>query len=723
MPQRVEERVRPITPQLAWRVAVLGGLAFVLFGIVFFRLWYLQVLTGQDSRAIATQNRLRKVPIEAPRGDIVDRSGKKLVTTRQAAVVQLVPSTLPQSIRDEAERYRQALAAAETDRLHAQAQADAYARQLRDDGKRDSKAEKRELQRLNKAGEKARTVPVPAPPATETGLLRLYRRISDVIGVSIARIQERVIRGIADAPYSNINIRTDVPPEQFNYMRERPEYFKGVVVAYRYLREYPHHDLAAQLFGTVSEIHDNQIGSKHFKGATSGTRVGQSGLEYTYDKYLRGEDGYSKVVVNAFGSRDEGRKVSVTEPTQGSRLKLTLDADLEQAGDAALKQAIANSQYPARAGAYVAMDPTDGSILAMGSQPSFDANVFAKPISQSTYRYLTSNATDAPLLNRATESGYPTGSTFKPVTALAALESHLISPDRTIVDTGHWEYGGRSYQNAKQARFGPLRMSDAIKVSSDIFFFQLGAWANDKGTIIQRMARQLGFGRKTGIDLPGELPGLVPDRAWREKGFAAYSACVNKHHLTPVTTPALLQCGGIERTWVGGDNVNLAVGQGDLQATPLQLAVAYAALENGGTIVTPHLGMAIEDGQGVTLQEIHKKPKRRIHLDARDRAVVLDGLHRATSETNGTSADVFKGWDQKNYPVYGKTGTAQRDPNPDQAWYACFVKDKARPIVVVVTIEKGGFGATTAAPAARLILSQWFDTGDRTFHAGTSTTL
>src|SRR4051812_12128730 len=166
MPQRVEERVRPITPQLAWRVAVLGGIAFVLFGIVFFRLWYLQVLTGQDSRAIATQNRLRKVPIEAPRGDIVDRNNVKLVTTRQAAVVQLVPSTLPQVVRDDAESYRKALSDAETERLKAQASADALARQLRDDGRKSTKDELRELRRLRKLGDKARAVPIPAIPAS-----------------------------------------------------------------------------------------------------------------------------------------------------------------------------------------------------------------------------------------------------------------------------------------------------------------------------------------------------------------------------------------------------------------------------------------------------------------------------------------------------------------------------------------------------------------------------
>ena len=181
MPQRVEERLRPITPQLAWRVAVLGGVAFVLFGIVFFRLWYLQVLTGQDSRAVATENRLRKVPIDAPRGDIVDSQGHLLVTTRKAAVVQLVPSALPQSVRDEAEQYRIRVAAAENARSQKQAEADAYERQLHDDGKKDTKAERQQLRVLKAAGKTAQTVDVPAAPVTETNLLKLYKRIGDVL--------------------------------------------------------------------------------------------------------------------------------------------------------------------------------------------------------------------------------------------------------------------------------------------------------------------------------------------------------------------------------------------------------------------------------------------------------------------------------------------------------------------------------------------------------------
>jgi penicillin-binding protein 2 len=720
MPRRVEERVRPITPQLAWRVAVLGGIAFVLFAIVFFRLWYLQVLTGDQAVSKARDNRYRKVRIEAPRGDIVDRNNVKLVRTKPAAVVQIVPSLLPEPVREQADEYRQALAAAERDRLQALDRYTAYARQLRDDGRENTKAERDERRRLRELSRKARKVDIPPAPASEPEVLELYRRVGEVLHVRPTTIHERVIRGIADAPYSNITVRTDVPLEQVNYMRERPEYFPGVVVAKRYLRRYPHGDLAAQLFGTVSEVTDAQLEMEKYKGIEQGTRIGQSGLEERYDKYLRGVDGYSNVVVDAFGSRDEQRPVSVRNPQQGQRLKLTIDYQLQTAGDQALEQAIANSEHQTNAGAWVAMDPRDGSILGMGSKPGFDASVFARPITQKTYDFLTSDETGAPLLNRVTESGYPTGSTFKPVTALAALDEGLINPRTTMNDTGHLKVGTQEYQNAKEASFGVINVSDALKVSSDIFFFQLGAWANDRNRVIQRWAKRLGFGRKTGIDVPGEAPGLVPDAKWRNGAFERYKQCVEKAGLQIGTTPALYKCGGIEKPWTQGDNVNLAVGQGDLQATPLQLAVAYSAIANNGTIVRPHLGNAIEDGNGVKLQDLRYKPRRKIKINPRDRQVVLDGLRRAANEEEGTSADVFAGWSGPT--VYGKTGTAERYPNPDQAWYACFVKDGGRPIVVIVTIEKGGFGAATAAPAARMILSEWFDVKDREFHAGTSVT-
>ena len=722
MPQRVPERVRPITPQLAWRVAVLGGVAFVLFGIVFFRLWFLQVLSGQDYVSIARENRVRKVRIEAPRGDIVDTNGVKLVTTKPAAVVQLLPNDLPESVKQQADAYRKALAKAAGERQAAQDRWVAFRRQLDDQPGRSSKDELRTLHALQKEADAPRPVPVPELPASETALARVYNRISKVIDVTPRTIHKRVIRSLADTAYANVTVKTDVGTPEFNYIREHQELFPGVVVAVRYLRLYPKQDQAAQLFGTVSEITEGQRKKTKYAGIPQGTRIGQSGLEARYDKYLRGRDGYTNVVVNAMGTRDDQRKTSVRNYVQGQRLRLTIDSNLEQAGDAALKQAIARAApNGASAGAYVAMDPTNGAIRAMGSQPSFDANVFARPFSQRTYDSLISDRTSAPLLNRATESGYPTGSVFKPVTALAALESHLTTPDEKYNDTGLFEYGKQKYQNAKKAVNGPVDMSDALKVSSDVYFFRLGSLAVGTNTI-QRWARKLGFGRKTGLDVPGENPGLVPDSRWRDTAYAKYSACAKEHHLTEQTQAALFKCGGIERSWLGGDNVNLAVGQGDLQATPLQVAVAYSALANGGTIVRPHVAAAVEDSQGREVQEFSVRSRRKVKIDAGDLQVVRNGLRRAVEEPGGTSYDVFKGWNMKDYPVYGKTGTAQRGINPDQAWYACWVMNKGRPIVVVVTVEKGGFGAETAAPAARLILDQWFATGDHQFHAGSSET-
>jgi penicillin-binding protein 2 len=719
VPQRVEERLRPITPQLAWRVAVLGGIAFVLFGIVFFRLWYLQVLTGQEAVTQARDNRVRKVRIEAPRGDIVDKNNVKLVRTKAAAVVQMVPSQLPESVREDADTYRKNLVAAENDRLKAQDRYDAFRRQLKDDGKKDSKAEKSELRALKKQAKTARPVPVPTVRLGETELIALYKRMGHVLQISPATIHKRVIRGIADAPYSNVTIRTDVSRPQFNYMREYGEQFKGVVVEERYLRRYPEKELASQIFGRVFEIGPEQLKEKEYTGVAQGTRIGQSGLEKRYDKYLRGTDGYQRVVVDALGRRDDQRISSVREPKQGQRLKLTLDYNLQKAGDAALERAIQASQYGARAGAYVAMDPRDGSILAMGSKPGFDASVFARPFSEKTWDFLTSKSTGEPLLNRATDSAYPIGSTFKPITALAALETGLIGAKTKVVDDGHYELGPQKYQNAKGEAYGSIDMSDALKVSSDVFFYRLGEQANAKNRAIQRWASKLGFGHKTGIDTGGEATGLVPDRRWRDTEFRKYKACTEKNDLQAGTVTALYKCGGVERVWTTGDNVNLAVGQGDLQATPLQVAVAYAALENGGTIVKPHFGQAIEDGNGVPIQELSAKPKRKIKIDPADRAVVLEGLHRAATEEQGTSADVFKGWPAEyKRNLYGKTGTVERPPNPDQSWYACFVKDRGKPIVVVVTVERGGFGAETAAPAARLILSQWFDVNDTEFNAG-----
>lgn len=245
------------------------------------------------------------------------------------------------------------------------------------------------------------------------------------------------------------------------------------------------------------------------------------------------------------------------------------------------------------------------------------------------------------------------------------------------------------FKNAGGAVNGVIALRRALSVSSDVFFYKLGLEANGAGDglVLQRWARRLGMGRRTGVDLPNELPGLVPSPKWRAK--------VNRQGI------------GDGRPWSAGDNINLSVGQGDLQANPLQMAVAYAVVANGGRVVTPHLGNRIEDADGRVLQELPSRARRRVDIDPEHRDAILEGLRAAASEPGGTSADVFKDFP---IPIAGKTGTAEKGlGRPDQSWYIALAPYPNPRYVVAVTDEAGGFGAETAAPAARRILASLFD--------------
>ena len=574
MPSPVEDRRPPITPQLAMRVAMLGGVAFVAFAIIFFRLWFLQVLTGDDYVSQARDNRVRKIKIEAPRGNVIDRNGKPLVKTRAAPVVQILPTQVPEAELDVADTYRKALAVAEGKRLRAAQDLRALERRLSADGRSTRKPEKRRRRALARQASTAERVRVGPIPAGEPQLRTLYRRLGRVIDMKPVTIHRRVVQGIADQPSANVTIRTDVSPPAFNYLLEHREAFPGVVVEKKYLRNYPFKTLGAQLFGTLREISPDELEEKEYRGVSAGTRIGKDGIEETYDKYLRGTDGYTRVIVNSSGNRDDTRRTSRVDPIQGRQVRLTLDLGLQRAAQNAMARAVAAaSGNGADAGAYVALDPRDGEVLALGSYPSFDANLFAKPIDQRTYDRLNSEDNGAPLFNRAISAGYPTGSTFKPITAFAAVDAGIITPSTVLNDGGVFRYGDREFKNAGDAVFGPLALPRALQVSSDVFFYQLGAAANEKGPVIQDEARKLSFGKPTGIDLPGEFGGLVPDSRWRNSEFAKYERCRKAEGLGYQSQAALFACGGIDRQWAGGDNVNLSVGQGDLQATPLQLAV------------------------------------------------------------------------------------------------------------------------------------------------------
>jgi penicillin-binding protein 2 len=547
---------------------------------------------------------------------------------------------------------------------------------------------------------------MPADPRVR----RLYTRLGRILDISPRTIHRRVIEQVAQTPYAAVTIKTDVGKAAFNYLLERQDQLPSVKPEIQYLRSYPYGDLGAHLFGTLREISPDELKQKKYKDVQEGERIGKDGVEESYDRYLRGQDGYYRQVVDALGENcDDPVRCAVkrVKPQQGEQLKLTLDLRLEKAGvQAVADQVAAHAGSGSQAGAFVAMDPRNGEILAMGSVPSFDANLFAKPISQEKYAELNSESAATPLVNRAIDGLYPTGSTFKVITSVAALESGLITPGSIINDPGYFKLGATTFKNAGDAVNGSISIVQALTVSSDVFFYTLGSNLYSlPNQVLQTWAHRLGLGHTTGIDLPGEFGGLVPDRRWRDAGFTAYERCRKKNGLGYQTEAALFKCGGIDRPYSQGDNVNLAVGQGDLQATPLQMAVAYATIENGGTVVRPHLGQEVEDGQGRVQQKLRAPARRKLDISETTRGTILQGLRGAASP-GGTSGDVFAGVDLE---VYGKTGTAERGTDADQSWYVAFVPSESRPIVVAVTIEKGGFGAEAAAPAACRILTTWYD--------------
>jgi penicillin-binding protein 2 len=654
-----EERRPPITPQLALRVAVLGGVALALFAIVFFRLWFLQVLSGDQYLAQASTNRVRDIMVQAPRGEMIDRHGTPLVENRRAVAVVVSPPKLPQ----------------------------------------EAAARRRALTRLS------RVIGMPTRP----------QRCE--IDREIVRVMEAgclVRRGVWNLPYADVTIKTDVSRDVAFYLAERAQQFPGVSIQQVFLRSYPFEEVGAQLFGTVGQVNGEQLKEEHYRGVRGGTVVGQSGLEYAYDRYLRGSDGATRVQVDAFGQAKG--YLPTQEPVRGANLRLSLDLRLQRAGQAALATGISLANglgNPAQGGAFVALDPRNGEVLAMGSAPSFDPNLLTRPISRRDYDEKLGRASNYPQINRAIAAAYPVGSTFKIVTAAAALAAGVITPGSVYVDTGSFTLGAQVRRNAGGASYGAVSLRRALQVSVDTFFYDLGMRLNadpvehPEGGELQAWARKFGFGRATGIDIGGEADGTIPTPRWRENLNRTQARCERMYRRDPRRARRRYAAGcvfadGTNRGWTVGDNVSLAVGQGDFLATPLQLAVAYAAIENGGTVVRPHVGLQIADPDGRVLQEIDPKPARRIAIP--DVTAIQDALHAAAQEPGGTSADVFSTFPK---PVYGKTGTAQT-PRGDQSWYVAYVPDAARPIVVAATIESGGFGAEAAAPAVRLILSQWF---------------
>ncbi|MGI8632208.1 MAG: penicillin-binding protein 2 [Solirubrobacterales bacterium] len=598
----------PVTPQLALRVTILGVAALVLFAVVFFRLWYLQVLSGDRFLAEANDNRVREIKVHAPRGRILDRNGQVLVDNRTGLAVQLQNDRLPQN------------------------------------------SESRE---------------------------RVLRRLGRTIDMSPKRIEREIKEQLAELPFSPVTLRHDVKRETVYYLQENQRLFPGVEVARVFLRRYPRGTTAAHTLGHVGEINPDQLKKRRNRDREQGDTIGQAGIELTYDRFLRGRNGATRVQVDANGQAKGELRSREAEP--GDNLRLTLDLKTQRAGE----KALAGFGKP---GGFVAMNPKNGEVLALGSGPAYNPKIYTRRLTQKTYKSLVSEANGAPITNRATQAAYPTGSTFKAISSIAGLQEGLITSGTTINDPGVFRFGGRDWINAGRQANGTVDLRKALRVSSDVYYYRLGLSANGKGNgnSIQKWARRLSLGGNTGIDLPAESAGLVPDRAWRDK---------------------LFKDGGTDRPWSAGDNMNFAVGQGDLQANPLQMAVAYSAIFNRGVVRAPQLGLRVEEPGGRPIQEIKPRARRRLKISEDNLRAVKEGLRAAAMSPGGTSYGLFGNWP---FPIAGKTGTAET-PKGDQSWYVAAAPYKDPEIVVAFTVEGGGFGADSAAPAVRRMLAAYFD--------------
>ncbi len=488
----------------------------------------------------------------------------------------------------------------------------------------------------------------------------------------LRRTMREQLKVAAGAP---ITLRHDVGYDLVYYLQENQDRFPGVQVQRVFVRNYPGGTLAAHVLGTVGEVSEEQLKEPRYHHLQAGDQIGQGGVEETYDRFLRGKPGLTRIQVNALGQPTPGGQLVSKPPVPGDNLRLSLDSKVQAAGEAAL----ASRGLP---GAFVTMNVQNGQILALGSYPTYDPSEFTKPLTQAQVNTLY-RSTLSPLTNRATEGLYPTGSTFKLITAMAALNSGVITPETTIVDNGALTVGGESFHNSGDAAYGALTLVPAIKVSDDVFFYTLGYRMWNTGAL-QHWAHLLGIGRPTGIDLPEQQVGLLPSKGWQEREYRR---------------------GKVEGPWSPGSNIQLATGQGYLQTNPLQMAIAYATVANGGTVVTPHVGMQVENPTGGILKEFEPPPRRHVDVNPTYRAAILEGMHEAAQSSGGTSYAVFGGFP---VPVAGKTGTAERPPHPYQSWYIVMSPYPNPRIVTAVTIEEGGFGAESAAPAALKILEAYY---------------
>jgi penicillin-binding protein 2 len=565
----------------------------------------------------------------------------------------------------------------------------------------------------NTAGNSVQIWPADLP---ERGRWQLLQRLGELLNVSPTELARELEKRKGD-PLTPITVKRGIHDDQVRYLAERQLEFPGVSVAQTYLREYPFKALGAHLLGHVGEVSQDQLDAND--RLRPGDEVGQAGVESAYDRFLRGRAGVAHMRVDSLG-RPRSSPVMTEQEQPGNAIRLTIDVRLQQAAERAIRYGLelareSDEGWAANGGAIVALDPSDGEVLAMASNPTYrPSNLVGRIDPQKVAPLMDEQAAKAanyPIVNRATAGAYPPGSIFKPVTALAAMEEHLVSPYSMLSCTPSYTFEGEDgvdyvFDNWTTAFNTGMTLPVALAASCNTYFYQLGKafydLPADRGSPLQAWASKFGFGQRTGIDVGPEVEGLLPTPAWRRATF------------TKERYPDTWE---LERLWKPGDSIQLAIGQKDMLVTPLQMARFYALIANGGKLVTPHVvAQAEEPGQNdsppIVRQRFTPPAAPQVDVDPAALQVVRDGLLQASNPPYGTAAGVFGSFP---VPIAGKTGTAQKVVTVgsfqgirNQSWWCGYGPADDPEIVLCALIENGGHGGAVAAPVALRVFEEYF---------------
>ena len=508
---------------------------------------------------------------------------------------------------------------------------------------------------------------------------KLIEIAPSILGISPERMRIMLLNAANSPKYKMFQLKRNLSIEEVSLLKSNLGDTKGVVIEAKPYRQYPYRESLCHVLGTLGEISSEELMKSERFVYKPGDLVGKTGIEKDYESYLKGEEGWNQIEIDA-----KGRQIGTTNkilPQKGADIMLTLDIDLQK---------YVEQVFVERAGSVVALDPETGRVLALVSKPDFDLNLFSPSISERNWKNLNSDPLH-PLENRAIRGLYAPGSTFKMVTAMAGLSYGVIRPETTFDCAGELEVSNQTYRCWKQRGHGKVSLHKALVESCDVYFYELGlSLGADR---IAKYASLFGFGTASGIELSNELPGLVPNSAWKQRRYGS-----------PIKD---------------GDSVTMSIGQGYLLSTPIQMAAMMAAVANNGKVMKPYLIHKIVSADGGALFENQPVQKWDTSFDYKHIQLLQKALKDVVEDKSGTGRKSFI----PGLRVHAKTGTSQvitekdRITEMDQvpyherthAMFVAYVNDRPKKIALSVIVEHGGGGGAVAAPIARKILCKYYD--------------